>query len=172
MRAPTPDLTPGERRILADIEEHGVHMVHVAEREDSPGWSYTIGLWHHFEQPEVIVFGLDDEVAQALLDLVTDEVAAGPDAACRFLAGSEHRDLLAGYPVRVLEVPPVLHGSYLGQALWAYDGEPFAAVQLVWPDKQGRWPWSDGVREGFRRLQPLLDRLPPTGGSTGTVAAP
>jgi hypothetical protein len=34
-------------------------------------------------------------------------------------------------------------------------------VQLVWPDKQGRWPWQDDVRRGFAALQPLLDRLPP-----------
>ncbi|MCK5944935.1 MAG: DUF4262 domain-containing protein, partial [Planctomycetes bacterium] len=37
-----------------------------------------------------------------------------------------------------------------------YQDEPFDCVQLVWPDKEKRWPWQDGVRQGFRDVQPLL----------------
>jgi hypothetical protein len=33
-------------------------------------------------------------------------------------------------------------------------------VQLVWPDKEKRWPWQDGVRQGFRDVQPLLGPRP------------
>ena len=42
----------------------------------------------------------------------------------------------------------------------AYDGEDFACVQLVWPDKQGRWPWDAAVREGFVAMQPVLGPSP------------
>jgi hypothetical protein len=58
-------------------------------------------------------------------------------------------------------VPKSHYRNRLGAALWAYEGDGFDAVQLVWPDKQGRWPWQDDVRDGFRALQPVLERLPP-----------
>ena len=154
MRPLTDELTPEERKMLTDVQEHGVHVLHVMEDDEGPGYSFSIGLHHQFGQPEVIVFGLPDDVAHELLNLVADEASEGR----RFVAGSEHRDLLASYPVRFLAVPEHMHATFLGSALWAYDGEPFEVVQLVWPDKHGRWPWDAGVRSGFRELQPLLDR--------------
>ena len=37
-------------------------------------FSYTVGLWHSFEQAEVVVFGLPEEVAHELLNAVADNV--------------------------------------------------------------------------------------------------
>ncbi|HEX6810134.1 MAG TPA: DUF4262 domain-containing protein [Planctomycetota bacterium] len=154
MRETTADLQPSERQILDDVEEHGVHIVHVPERGERPPFSATVGLWHSFEQPEVIVFGMPREVAHMLLDAIADEASEGKT----FLSGSQHDGLLQHYAVRFLDVPASLRGEYFTAAAWAYDGAPFSAVQLVWPDKQGRWPWSEGVREAFRECQPVLSQ--------------
>lgn len=169
MRTPSDDLPPELVQVLADVEEHGVHVVHVADGgdEDAAGaaarvrapYSYSIGLFHHFDQPEVVVFGLDEEVAQDLIDLIADEASEGR----RFHAGTDHRDLLSHYPVRFLPVPPHWRTRLLGTAALVYGEQPFEVVQLVWPDKQGRWPWSEGVRDGFAGLQPVLERLDPGG---------
>jgi hypothetical protein len=35
--------------------------------------------------------------------------------------------------------------------------QPFPAMQLVWPDEQGRFPWESGYDERFFKLQRLLD---------------
>ena len=69
----------------------------------------------------------------------------------------------AGLALRERASPAVeaLHGAFLQKACWAYEGEEFPVVQLVWPDKQGRWPWEDGVRAGFRDAQPVLAMRPP-----------
>lgn len=156
MRARTHDLQPEQRRVLDDVEAHGLHIVHVPGDDDAPGYSFTIGLWHSFEQPEVILFGLDPEVAQDLLDAIADE--ASEDR--KYLDGTRHDDVLVGYPVRFLAVPKEQYVEHLGPALWAYEGHEFPCVQLVWPDKQGRWPWEPGVREGFAEAQPVLGRRP------------
>ena len=158
MRAPADDHSPAQRRLLAEVAEQGLHVVHVAGGNGASAHSYSVGLWHHFAQPEVIVFGLDAAIANELLELVADEADAGRPCA----AGSARADLLRGYPVRFLAVPPPLVARYLPLAHWAYSGADFQAVQFVWPDKQGRWPWQDDVRSGFAALQPLLDRLPPS----------
>jgi hypothetical protein len=156
VRPPADDHSPAQRRLLADVAEQGLHVVHVAPGNGAVAHAYSVGLWHHFAQPEVIVFGLDPAIAAELLEAVADEADAGHPCT----AGSARDDLLRGYPVRFLAVPPPLVASHLPLAHWAYEGEDPPAVQLVWPDKQGRWPWQDDVRSGFAALQPLLDRLP------------
>jgi hypothetical protein len=158
MRARTDDLSPAERQLLDAVETAGVHVVHVP-RGGSPGGtatdcSYSVGLWESFQQPEVVVFGLPAEVAGELIELIADEADEGH----HFLDGTRHEGLLQEYPVRFVEVPKSHYAGSLAAACWAYEGDGFPAVQLVWPDKQGRWPWDPAAREGFAASQPVLGR--------------
>jgi len=156
MRAIDDSMTASERAILESIAESGVHVEHVAT-DDGPGFSFTVGLWETFGQPEVLVFGLEDEVAQDLLDEIADQADEGKT----FVVDSSHDGLLQHYPARFLAVPKGFYREFLGVAVWAYEGDDFPVVQLVWPDKQGRWPWEQGVREVFRDRQPVLARREP-----------
>lgn len=155
MRASDDSLTDSERAILDAIETEGLHVEHVAT-DDGSGFAFTVGLWHTFGQPEVIVFGLEEHVADELFEEIADLAHEG----AKFLADTQHDGLLQHYPSRFLAVPKGFYREFLGVAVWAYEGDGFDAVQLVWPDKQGRWPWDDGVREVFRECQPLLEREP------------
>ena len=58
MRPATAALSPPALKILTDVEDYGMHVLHVPEDDKKPGGSFSVGLWHTFEQPEVIVFGL------------------------------------------------------------------------------------------------------------------
>lgn len=155
MRQRSDDLDPAEQRILDDVAEWGVHVVTVPEGK-AAGYSFTIGLWESFGQPEVVVFGLPPQVATELLNLIADEA----DEGTKFTAGSRHEGLLHDYAVRFVEVPKAQQAEFLARAQWAYEGEDFPAVQLVWPDKQGRWPWDPEARDGFRSGQPVLGPAP------------
>ncbi len=157
MRAPSPDLTPEQQEVLADVDEQGVHVVHVPrDGGEGPSYSYTVGLWESFQQPEVVVFGMPEDVAQDLLDALADDASEGRV----FQAGERHDGLLVGYPVRFFAVPPALKASHFDVIAWAYEGADVPVVQLVWPDKQGRWPWDADVRDGFAEAQPVPGREP------------
>lgn len=156
MRQITDDLTEAGREVLQNIADQNVHVMHVTTDEGVPSFAYTVGLWHHFQQPEVIVFGLDVDAAEALLHNVADACADG----ARFGHGDKHDGLLVGFAVRFLDVARDVGCERLGAAAWAYEGEDFESVQLVWPDKEKRWPWEGGVRQGFADLQPLLGPRP------------
>ncbi len=148
------ELTPEQKQILVDIAEVGVHIVHVQKSAAWPLHSYSVGLTHSFQQPEVIVFGLPADAATSLIDSVADEAGDGR----RFEPGSQHDGLLHNYPVRFATVSSARVAELMPKAAWANGGD-VAAVQLVWPDKQGRWPWQDDVREKFAGLQPVLERF-------------
>ncbi|MBM4061772.1 MAG: DUF4262 domain-containing protein, partial [Planctomycetes bacterium] len=130
MRRSDDSLTEGERKVLADVAETGVHVVHVEATADTPGHSCSVGLFESFGQPEIVVFGLPGQVAEELIQAVAD----ANDGGTLFLAGSRHEGLLQDYPVRFCAVPDEVRGGLFGVARWAYEDETFPAVQLVWPD--------------------------------------
>lgn len=73
-----------------------------------------------------------------------------------FTAGGAHDDFLEGYEVTFRAVPPYQFAAWLGTGVRFYDGESFPALQLVYPDRAGRWPWQEGVAPAFRERQPIL----------------
>lgn len=165
MRPLTDDLAPAEREVLENIAEYGCHVTAVAAGPHGPGYAFSTGLWHRFQQPEIVVVGLQDDDAAQLIDLVGDDAEDGR----RYGEGDRTADLLHGYSVTFRAVPRSHYPGWLGTAVWAYQGDDFPALQLVWPDQQGRFPWQPGVREGFLAAQPLLASLPlqPPGGHAG-----
>src|SRR5262245_32731872 len=154
MRSPDDSMTAAQRALLADIAESGVHIAHEDERGERPAHAYTIGMRHSFGEPEVLVIGLPREVAQDLLDNVADEANGGR----MFAAGEQHDGLVRDYPVRLLRVSDTQATQWLPLVGWAYERSDVPCLQLVYPDKQGRWPWQADVRDGFRRIQPVLER--------------
>jgi hypothetical protein len=140
----------GERKVLEDVASHGWHVIKVFEDDKGPGFAYTIGLFANYGHPEIIAFGLPLERLHALLNLVGDDAKAG----VQFRAGDTSDELLNGYPCTFIEFPKAEFPEYLGFATWFYKGRPFPALQLVWPDKDERWPWDPAVDPEIRLLQP------------------
>ena len=152
MRLLTEDLSEAERKILIDVDEHGVHIVHVPGDDGGAEYSFSIGLWHSFAHPEVVVFGLPADVARELIDVIATEVSHER----KFDAGVEADDLIEGYRAQFLAVPHACHERFFGLARWAYEGDEFRVVQLVYPDQRGMMPWAAGVSEGFLMAQPVI----------------
>jgi hypothetical protein len=49
-------------------------------------------------------------------------------------------------------------GDYFGAAINFYNSKGFPALQLIWTDRNDRFPWDGGYEEEFQYRQPLLDR--------------
>lgn len=45
---------------------------------------------------------------------------------------------------------------FLGYAIWFYGGLRFPVLQIIWPDKEQRYPWQPQFSSAWRRAQPLL----------------
>ena len=149
---PTP-ADESERKVVSDVQIHGWHVVKVFASAERPEFAYTIGLQHNFGHPELIVFGLSSKIAHAALNVAGDNIRAG---AC-YQAGTQTDQILNQYLCAFRPVPLAQYREHLGFALWFYRGSAFQALQLIYPDREGRWPWQDGVSHAFRQGQPLLD---------------
>jgi hypothetical protein len=67
-------------------------------------------------------------------------------------------DFLGDYDVRFLTVDKGWYKDYFGYGYWFNGSWDFPALQIVWPDKQARFPWQEGFNPNWKWGQPLLDR--------------
>jgi len=83
------DLHAADRKFLSDIAMYGWNVTNVfaSKNESGPEWSYSTGLYHSFQHPEIVVFGLEAENMQKIINNIGDAVKGG----ARFDPGNESR---------------------------------------------------------------------------------
>ena len=146
-----------EQKAVDDVQRYGLHIVNVLEEGDFPGFAYTVGVYRTFEHAEILIYGLRKDRAHQILNDLADNLRAGK----RYVAGETYDDLLEGLSCTFRIIPQTHYGEHLGWATWFNETIDYPAVQLIYPDREGRWPWQDGVSEGFRRHQLVLADAPP-----------
>lgn len=155
MTEPERSASSPDRELLADIEQNGIQIVFDEDEEAQSSRAFTLGLWHTQKQPEIVVLGLPEELAERVLELVIDDVEDGV-----FCAAEQKREgIVHGYPVWFGKVTTDQVRALLPEIAHAYGSADVPVLQLVYPDKQGRWPWDADVRDGFRDAQPVLAHL-------------
>ncbi|MFN2556233.1 MAG: DUF4262 domain-containing protein, partial [Nitriliruptorales bacterium] len=158
--------------IHGTIERHGWAIVAVGSPYDRDApWAYTIGLSAGYDHPEFVITGALDCGA------VFNELAAAVTAGKRFLPGLPDIEVL-GIRARIGEVHPDEWSSGRLAAWVDYYGalgpprpEP-AAVQVIWPDEQGRFPGERGFDEGCPRMGECQPLLHSAGGMSSPFGSP
>jgi hypothetical protein len=143
-----------DRKLLSDIEKYGWHVVHVNEDPQGPSFSFSVGFYYNFQQPEILVMGLRQEVAYEFLKIAYVRAAAG----LSFEPYQRNSSFAQGYDCAFAPIEVEHYRDLLGYAVWFYRSlsKPFPAMQLVWPDKQGRFPWEENYDTRFFKLQKAL----------------
>ena len=144
------DLDDNERSVLERREEHDWFVNVIAEDELGPGFAYSFGLYERFKHPEVIIFGLPADTMQTLINEVGENILL---RGVQYGAGDSANDLLEGYTCTFREVNPLRYAETITWATWFYGSQGFPALQLFWPDKQGRFPWDVEFSESLRHRQ-------------------
>jgi hypothetical protein len=143
---------PHEQPILDHIARYGWHAALVPAGEDAPPFAYSIGFYHSYRHPEVLIIGAGPELGHSMLRGCAQwREANGPIPLDRHIPG-----LIEGFDCVFKEIPRRRYRDFFGYALWYYKGDDFPALQCVMPDKQGRFPWQPGFDERYRRAQPVL----------------
>src|SRR3954469_7825386 len=150
------ELDDCDLRLLADVEKHGWHGVVINDDEPS-AYMFSVGVMQTLDHPELVMFGLAVDVMHSLLWNVYREIVGGR----RFDEDGLYDGIVEGFAIAVRRVHPTWHPHYLGSAQWhrryLKARGTLQAVQLIWPDKAGRFPWEEGSHQSVRALQPRLD---------------
>ncbi|MNL71313.1 hypothetical protein D3C87_1964450 [compost metagenome] len=61
-----------------------------------------------------------------------------------------------------MRVPQAQYRDYVGYARWYYEGNDFTLYQIVWPSRDGHFPWDTDAAAAYVAAQPLLGPAPST----------
>ena len=141
-----------EKNFVANIRKFGWFATHVFADDGLPGFSYTTGIWTSLKFPELITFSLKRENAHGIFWEVFNAVKAGTEIA----VGKPIPEMLVNGDITLLPVDTSQFEAYLGWSRWFYGGDNFRCLQLVWPDRSGRFPWQIDFDIEFADQQPDL----------------
>ncbi|MDQ6803609.1 MAG: DUF4262 domain-containing protein [Actinomycetota bacterium] len=153
-----------DEKLLDDVRRYGWHCVLVADEHHpehaaqnaalgphpiyDAAFAYTVGVEVSFAHPELILVGRWQH-AHPFLAQAVSLVKEGH----RFAPGDSSTDVLDGYPVRFGVVSDFRRIELLTCVDWLNRGRAFSALQLILPDRAGRWP-DDPAYDAYP--QPLL----------------
>jgi hypothetical protein len=144
-----------EQTVLHNIETYGFTIMHVRESRNSnsidPGFSYSIGLYKTFQLPEILIVGLDQELRHTLIDNISIDYQEG----LPLKVGDMNADIVENFNCLVVDVDLVHYPDYLSWARWFYKGDDFPAVQVIYPDLLGLFPWHKDFSRSIQ--QPILN---------------
>jgi hypothetical protein len=128
------------------VREHGWSVLWVAGGMD---FAYTVGLWHTYRRPEAVMFGLDGQGMQHWLnDYVNHAREHGwPNEDEPF------HGVIDGFATQLRPVHDSWHDALFGAANRFYGGAAVPVQQLVWPDRNGLWPWDEKATASSRNRQ-------------------
>ena len=142
---------------MLESQGFGIEPVRAVDDPSAPypTYSYTFGLEALVGYPEICVVGLAPAAANGLLNLAVSMLRSGTvlpiDQPFVGLLDNDLRSMLVtvdlGQHAHRFATPPIIYGE-----------QPWRMVQLIWPHRNGAFPWEEGWPHEMRLLQPLLDR--------------
>ena len=141
-----------EQKAIDDIDEYGCHVLHVMEEENLARFTYSIGIYRKTGKPELVITGLDNEIAHWAINEYNARILNGK----KFEVNKFYSGFLEGFDVTFKEVEEKHYDEHFGWGLWYYKDKNFPVLQLIFPTTSGVWPWEKDASEGFKNAQPIL----------------
>jgi hypothetical protein len=114
-------------------------------------YAFTIGLRRSYGLPEVAMFGLREQDMQIWLNNCAELLR---DRGKPFADGDPFARVIERFPVQTRAVHPSWHPALFGALGRHYGTLDVPVQQVVWPDRDGRWPWDAAATASCRERQP------------------
>jgi hypothetical protein len=137
-----------------NIEKFGLQVIMVGKTSYCPSFAYSIGLTQTYNHPEIICFGLPNDLGRAIINDIAEIIKKGETIEI----GKIYTEIFKDSRAVFLKVDERNIDDYFGAALSYYDDKNFDALQIVWTDRNDKLPWEENFEEEFLYKQPLLDR--------------
>jgi hypothetical protein len=145
------------QKIDTIIKQAGFAFLSIGQDGDTPSFAYTVGITESYGCPELIIFGVGHNVADAVFNGLVKKIVNGE----RFIDGDVVIEIL-NMPVTVKAVSKEIASPFALNVASRYKGTKYTPTfqQIVYPDQSGKSPWEPGYDEGMRRIQSELWSVP------------
>jgi hypothetical protein len=128
---------------MGDIDRDGYSIVGVMA---DPPYCYTVGLTQSRMHPEVLIAGLSAQIAHDLLAAIIKRIPDGGQ-----LPVDEPISEIANMPLVLKRMSP--KNALIANIARVFYDDKFEMLQMVWPDKNGRFPWQRGYHRRHNKEQ-------------------
>ena len=150
-------MNESEKEIVSNIEEYGCHVTSVFDpKEIDPDFTYTIGINQKQNKPELLILGLRHKLGAWVANEYNRRIQKGEE----FLVGEYYDGFLEGFQVTFQNVAQKYKSEFMLSCDWLYGGTEYPPLQLIYPNVNGVWPWSEEASENFKTLQPSFQDEP------------
>lgn len=154
-------MTEFEQKIVDCVDKYGWFGLSVSPRADSDDpeewFTYTIGLPKSHNWPEIICFGLGGDIAHGVL---SDAIAECETKNLEPRSGLRLTDTLNGFDAKLVDASAI-PDHYFGTAIWYArlkgTEAPPSRLQLLWPDKAGKFPDDADCSPEVRHMQTPIE---------------
>lgn len=147
-----PELLAYMNWVAGQVGEHGWAVPCTVGGDGQPPWAYSVGVWLTCQAAEFVMCGAPAENMTGIIDALGARIAdgeqLGPD------------DVLTDIcPARLALRPVDL--SWRKTGLFEVSDEFYGFVrppylQVVWADREGRFPWEARFHPAYQGMQPFL----------------
>mgnify|MGYP003467356498 CR=1 FL=1 len=143
--------------ITSNIASAGLHIQHVMGSEESPPFSYTIGMTN-IGAPELIVFGLPPQAVHGAIMEYFNELRM-----ChRPKDGHRIQDLWSvTMLLESVENNEAAVYTVQADAYFEDKGKKPTYKQMLWPDQNGKYPHQRGFNPDYKPSQPYIAKRRP-----------
>jgi hypothetical protein len=146
---PLGELDEAERNFVDGIRQHGWMQTHALDEDERPGFCFTTGFVATIGHPEILVFKIDERVANEIFWVLYRCARNGKPVPRAVRIGG----ILPEDDAYVFPVAKRHYANYLGWSRWFYRGDDFHCLQIVWPDEAGVFPWEEGFDSKYTNAQ-------------------
>ena len=156
MSTPEERRAANDERVANDIRTHGCHVISVFDPEEqTPTFSYSIGIQARTGAPEVIVIGVRPNLGHSLVNEYNRQVTQG----VRFERGVAYTGFLDGFSVYFEAGQGQPAGRVHAGLRSVLPGQGLRGGAARVPQHRGAvWPWQPQASDWFRQHQPMLGR--------------
>jgi hypothetical protein len=141
------------KKIDGLIRNAGYASIFVKRDAYGPSCAYTVGLTETYGCAELLIFGVNEEVANYVFHSAINRIKGG----VRFADGDLLVDVLT-IPCVIREISSAAACPFALNVQDRYEGTAHAALfqQIVYPDEASIFPWEPGYNERMRKVQTEL----------------
>jgi len=146
------ELSERDKKLISDIEKLGWIVFKVLEDDRGPGFCYSVGLYKHYQHPEIVIVGLKLDLAHILINEIGESIKEGK----KFHSGEFYPEILDDFRCLMVNVDKEYYQDYFGYGLWYYKDDAFPVLQCIYPTIKGIYPWEEKWPEDLADIQPIL----------------
>jgi hypothetical protein len=141
-----------DRKVRDDIARAGWSDIGVfpTKKDTTMPFNYTVGLVE-YDHPDLVVMGVPNSQGHTCLTTAVKLIEDG----VKFRPNTFSDRILRGFNVAFVRVEDIHNNNYPLSMLSRFYGE-VSALQIIWPDRHGRFPWHADFEVEFQGRQVLL----------------